>query len=277
MDLLVAGAGPAYPDRPGTVGARVRLRGGRARICFDLGQGAFAGSPAGGAEHDSTACSSVTSTRTTSSTSSRSATTCGTSSTRRGASASSVRGVGRVSWTISTPSRVLPQSARRSRCRSPGPSRGRSLHVEARRVTHTTTASPPGSRSWVPRKRRAGDRLLAATAAAGRRPCAPLLRPGDLLLSEVAVRDGPGPGAGTCTWTESRGPSRGRDRPITRPSHAPPDKSRPGCHDRGRAGRVSRPRCAGARRGSGDDHGLSAPSSSGRCFHSSCVTAAGIG
>lgn len=41
LQLDVLGAGPAYTDRPGAVGAAYLLRAGSTAIVFDLGQGAF--------------------------------------------------------------------------------------------------------------------------------------------------------------------------------------------------------------------------------------------
>ena len=43
MDLVVVGAGPAYSDTPGAVGACYLLSSGDATIALDLGHGAFAG------------------------------------------------------------------------------------------------------------------------------------------------------------------------------------------------------------------------------------------
>jgi ribonuclease BN (tRNA processing enzyme) len=41
LELFVAGAGPSYTDRPGALGASYVLRAGDARLLLDLGQGAF--------------------------------------------------------------------------------------------------------------------------------------------------------------------------------------------------------------------------------------------
>lgn len=41
LELLVAGAGPAYTDRPGAVGAAYLVRRGSDQLLLDLGQGAF--------------------------------------------------------------------------------------------------------------------------------------------------------------------------------------------------------------------------------------------
>ncbi len=43
MDLLVAGSGAAYPDRPGTASSTYVVEHDGRRICLDLGQGGFAG------------------------------------------------------------------------------------------------------------------------------------------------------------------------------------------------------------------------------------------
>jgi ribonuclease BN (tRNA processing enzyme) len=43
MDLLVAGSGAAYPDRPGTASSTYVVEHDGAAICLDLGQGGFAG------------------------------------------------------------------------------------------------------------------------------------------------------------------------------------------------------------------------------------------
>ncbi|MFH1475396.1 MAG: MBL fold metallo-hydrolase [Chloroflexota bacterium] len=43
MDLLVAGSGAAYPDRPGTASSTYVVEHDGHRICLDLGQGGFAG------------------------------------------------------------------------------------------------------------------------------------------------------------------------------------------------------------------------------------------
>ncbi len=43
MDLLVAGSGAAYPDRPGTASSTYVVEHGGAAICLDMGQGGFAG------------------------------------------------------------------------------------------------------------------------------------------------------------------------------------------------------------------------------------------
>ncbi len=43
MDLLVVGTGAAYPDRPGTASSCYVVRHGDASLCLDLGQGSFAG------------------------------------------------------------------------------------------------------------------------------------------------------------------------------------------------------------------------------------------
>ena len=43
MDLLVVGAGAAYPDRPGTASSTYVVAHGGAWLCLDLGQGGFAG------------------------------------------------------------------------------------------------------------------------------------------------------------------------------------------------------------------------------------------
>jgi len=43
MELLVAGAGAAYPDRPGTASSTYVVTQGDDHICLDLGQGGFAG------------------------------------------------------------------------------------------------------------------------------------------------------------------------------------------------------------------------------------------
>jgi ribonuclease BN (tRNA processing enzyme) len=42
LDLVVLGAGPAYTDRPGAVGAAYLVRHGPTALLLDLGQGAFA-------------------------------------------------------------------------------------------------------------------------------------------------------------------------------------------------------------------------------------------
>lgn len=41
LELVVVGAGPAYTDRPGAVGAAYLVRDGTAALLLDLGQGAF--------------------------------------------------------------------------------------------------------------------------------------------------------------------------------------------------------------------------------------------
>lgn len=43
MELLVVGSGAAYPDRPGTASSTYVVTHGGTRICLDLGQGGFAG------------------------------------------------------------------------------------------------------------------------------------------------------------------------------------------------------------------------------------------
>ncbi|HSW43528.1 MAG TPA: MBL fold metallo-hydrolase [Patescibacteria group bacterium] len=43
MDLFVVGSGAAYPDRPGAASSTYVVAGGGDRICLDLGQGGFAG------------------------------------------------------------------------------------------------------------------------------------------------------------------------------------------------------------------------------------------
>ncbi len=43
MDLFVAGSGAAYPDRPGTASSTYVVEHDGRRICLDLGQGGFAG------------------------------------------------------------------------------------------------------------------------------------------------------------------------------------------------------------------------------------------
>ncbi len=43
MELLVVGAGAAYPDQPGTASSTYVVAHRGARICLDLGQGGFAG------------------------------------------------------------------------------------------------------------------------------------------------------------------------------------------------------------------------------------------
>jgi ribonuclease BN (tRNA processing enzyme) len=43
MELLVVGSGAAYPDRPGTASSTYVVTDGDDRICLDLGQGGFAG------------------------------------------------------------------------------------------------------------------------------------------------------------------------------------------------------------------------------------------
>ncbi|HYN47496.1 MAG TPA: MBL fold metallo-hydrolase [Candidatus Nanopelagicales bacterium] len=43
MDLLVAGSGAAYPDQPGTASSTYVVEHDGRRICLDLGQGGFAG------------------------------------------------------------------------------------------------------------------------------------------------------------------------------------------------------------------------------------------
>jgi ribonuclease BN (tRNA processing enzyme) len=43
MELLVVGSGAAYPDRPGTASSTYVVTHGDDRICLDLGQGGFAG------------------------------------------------------------------------------------------------------------------------------------------------------------------------------------------------------------------------------------------
>ena len=43
MELLVVGAGAAYPDRPGTASSTYVISHRGARLCLDLGQGGFAG------------------------------------------------------------------------------------------------------------------------------------------------------------------------------------------------------------------------------------------
>ena len=43
MELLVVGSGAAYPDRPGTASSTYVVAQGDERICLDLGQGGFAG------------------------------------------------------------------------------------------------------------------------------------------------------------------------------------------------------------------------------------------
>lgn len=41
LELIVAGAGPSYSDRPGALGAAYLVRAGDAHLLLDLGQGAF--------------------------------------------------------------------------------------------------------------------------------------------------------------------------------------------------------------------------------------------
>ena len=41
LELIVAGAGPSYSDRPGALGAAYLVRAGDATLLLDLGQGAF--------------------------------------------------------------------------------------------------------------------------------------------------------------------------------------------------------------------------------------------
>ena len=43
MELLVVGSGAAYPDRPGTASSTYVVTQGDDRVCLDLGQGGFAG------------------------------------------------------------------------------------------------------------------------------------------------------------------------------------------------------------------------------------------
>jgi ribonuclease BN (tRNA processing enzyme) len=43
MELLVVGSGAAYPDRPGTASSTYVVTHGATRVCLDLGQGGFAG------------------------------------------------------------------------------------------------------------------------------------------------------------------------------------------------------------------------------------------
>jgi ribonuclease BN (tRNA processing enzyme) len=43
MDLLVVGSGAAYPDQPGTASSTYVVAHGAVRLCLDLGQGGFAG------------------------------------------------------------------------------------------------------------------------------------------------------------------------------------------------------------------------------------------
>jgi ribonuclease BN (tRNA processing enzyme) len=43
MEILVVGSGAAYPDRPGTASSTYLVTHGDDRICLDLGQGGFAG------------------------------------------------------------------------------------------------------------------------------------------------------------------------------------------------------------------------------------------
>ena len=43
MELLVVGSGAAYPDRPGTASSTYVVSHGDDRVCLDLGQGGFAG------------------------------------------------------------------------------------------------------------------------------------------------------------------------------------------------------------------------------------------
>ena len=43
MELLVAGSGAAYPDRPGTASSTYVVTHEGSRLCLDLGQGGFAG------------------------------------------------------------------------------------------------------------------------------------------------------------------------------------------------------------------------------------------
>ncbi len=43
MDLLVAGSGAAYPDRPGTASSTYLVEHDGQQICLDMGQGGFAG------------------------------------------------------------------------------------------------------------------------------------------------------------------------------------------------------------------------------------------
>ncbi len=43
MELLIVGSGAAYPDRPGTASSTYVMAHARHRLCLDLGQGGFAG------------------------------------------------------------------------------------------------------------------------------------------------------------------------------------------------------------------------------------------
>ncbi len=43
MELLIAGSGAAYPDRPGTASSTYVIEHAGERLCLDLGQGGFAG------------------------------------------------------------------------------------------------------------------------------------------------------------------------------------------------------------------------------------------
>jgi ribonuclease BN (tRNA processing enzyme) len=43
MELLVVGSGAAYPDRPGTASSTYLVTHGVTRLCLDMGQGGFAG------------------------------------------------------------------------------------------------------------------------------------------------------------------------------------------------------------------------------------------
>ena len=130
--------------------------------------------------------------------------------------------------------------------------------IESRRVTHTAD-------SFATRVRIAGAPATDGPALVYSGDCgraadlAPLIRPGDVLLSEVAFGPGPVPVPDLHLDGTAVGRLAAETRVSQRASHPPPDESRSGGHARGGAGRVQRPGCARRRRGSGRDRGLIAP------------------
>ncbi len=256
MELLVVGSGAAYPDKPGTASSCyvVSLEG--TALCLDMGQGAFAGLAGRLEPADLVAIviSHLHPDHFVDLVALRHYLRYEFDPPRRLRVIAPAGLAGRLDGVTGEADFAAERSTSRIGSRASlevGP-----FDIESRRVAHTadsfaarvTLAGAPDGPGLV----YSGDCGRAADLA-------PLIRPGDVLLTEVAFGPGPVPVADLHLDGPAVGRLAAETGAITRPPHAPPDAFATRLHDRGRAGRVHGPVALVRRRGSGDDSRADAP------------------
>lgn len=190
MELLVAGSGAAYPDRPGTASSTYVVAHDGTRLCLDLGQGGFAGLAGrfGPESLDAVVVSHLHPDHFVDLVALRHYLLYELHPPRRVRVLAPAGLEARLDGLLAEPG--FAASALDVEGRSEGSARIGSLLVESRLVTHT-------AESYAVRVSRADDATapgLVYSGDCGRADdLVPLVRPGDTLLVEVAFGPGPVP------------------------------------------------------------------------------------